>query len=470
MFPEGFLWGASTAANQVEGGWNEDGKGVSVIDVQALGSHGREVTDGIQPDRIYTSHKATDFYHHYKEDIALFAQMGLKAYRMSIAWTRIFPNGTEQVPNEAGLVFYDRVFDELHKYGIEPVVTISHYEPPYALSNQGGWTNREMIGHYLRYCKAIFQRYKGKVKYWLTFNEINCAQVKFGVMTAAGVNCNFWDPINTEQLRYQALHHQFIASAQAIMLGRSIDPEFRFGCMLASMLNYPLTCHPDDVLLAQQTNQVKYLFCGDVMIRGRYPNYIGRWFREQDIHIEMQPEDEAILAQGKVDFCALSYYMTYCTGHDRSTEKISGNLLEGLKNPYLETSGFGWQIDPVGLRYLLNDLYDRWQLPLMIVENGLGAKDTVEDGKVHDAYRIAYLREHIKALEATISEDNVPVMGYMPWSALDLIALSTGNVEKRYGFIYVDVDNEGNGSYDRIPKDSFAWYKKVIATNGEDMA
>ena len=470
MFPEGFLWGASTAANQVEGGWNEDGKGVSVIDVQALGSHGREVTDGIQPDRIYTSHKATDFYHHYKEDIALFAQMGLKAYRMSIAWTRIFPNGTEQVPNEAGLVFYDRVFDELHKYGIEPVVTISHYEPPYALSNQGGWTNREMIGHYLRYCKAIFQRYKGKVKYWLTFNEINCAQVKFGVMTAAGVNCNFWDPINTEQLRYQALHHQFIASAQAIMLGRSIDPEFRFGCMLASMLNYPLTCHPDDVLLAQQTNQVKYLFCGDVMIRGRYPNYIGRWFREQDIHIEMQPEDEAILAQGKVDFCALSYYMTYCTGHDRSAEKISGNLLEGLKNPYLETSGFGWQIDPVGLRYLLNDLYDRWQLPLMIVENGLGAKETVEDGKVHDAYRIAYMREHIKALEATISEDNVPVMGYMPWSALDLIALSTGNVEKRYGFIYVDVDNEGNGSYDRIPKDSFAWYKKVIATNGEDMA
>ena len=469
MFPEGFLWGASTAANQVEGGWNEDGKGVSVIDVQALGSHGREVTDGIQPDRIYTSHKATDFYHHYKEDIALFAQMGLKAYRMSIAWTRIFPNGTEQVPNEAGLVFYDRVFDELHKYGIEPVVTISHYEPPYALSNQGGWTNREMIGHYLRYCKAIFQRYKGKVKYWLTFNEINCAQVKFGVMTAAGVNCNFWDPINTEQLRYQALHHQFIASAQAIMLGRSIDPEFRFGCMLASMLNYPLTCHPDDVLLAQQTNQAKYLFCGDVMIRGRYPNYIGRWFREQDIHIEMQPEDEAILAQGKVDFRALSYYMTYCTGHDRSAEKISGNLLEGLKNPYLETSEFGWQIDPVGLRYLLNDLYDRWQLPLMIVENGLGAKDTVEDGKVHDAYRIAYLREHIKALEATISEDNVPVMGYMPWSALDLIALSTGNVEKRYGFIYVDVDNEGNGSYDRIPKDSFAWYKKVIATNGKDM-
>ena len=239
--------------------------------------------------------------------------------------------------------------------------------------------------------------------------------------------------------------------------------------MLASMLNYPLTCHPEDVLLAQQTNQAKYLFCGDVMIRGRYPNYIWRYLREQNIQIEMQPEDETILAEGRVDFCALSYYMTYCTGHDRSAEKVSGNLLEGLKNPYLETSEFGWQIDPVGLRYLLNDLYDRWQLPLMIVENGLGAKDVVEDGKVHDVYRIAYLREHIKALEAAVSEDKVPVIGYMPWSALDLIALSTGNIEKRYGFIYVDADNEGNGTYDRIPKDSFDWYKKVITTNGSNL-
>ena len=469
MFPEGFLWGASTAANQVEGGWNEDGKGVSVIDVQALGSHGREVTDGIQPDRIYTSHKATDFYHHYKEDIALFAQMGLKAYRMSIAWTRIFPNGTEQTPNEAGLAFYDRVFDELNKYGIEPVVTISHYEPPYALSNQGGWTNREMIGQYLRYCKAIFQRYKGKVKYWLTFNEINCAQVKFGVMTAAGVNCNFWDPINTEQLRYQALHHQFIASAQAVMLGRSIDPEFRFGCMLASMLNYPLTCHPDDVLLAQQTNQVKYLFCGDVMIRGRYPNYIGRWFREQDIHIEMQPEDEAILAQGKVDFCALSYYMTYCTGHDRSAEKISGNLLEGLKNPYLETSEWGWQKDPVGLRVTLNQVYDRYQLPVFIAENGLGAVDKVEaDGSIHDPYRIDYIKAHVEQMKEAV-KDGVELIGYTMWGFIDLVSCGSMEMSKRYGVIYVDQDDAGHGTLARSRKDSFYWYQKCIATNGEDL-
>ena len=469
MFPEGFLWGASTAANQVEGGWDEGGKGVSVIDVQASGPRGREVTDGIVPGRLYTSHKAADFYHHYKEDIALFGELGLKAYRMSIAWTRIFPRGDESTPNEAGLAFYDAVFDELHKYGIEPVVTISHYEPPYELSKQGGWANREMIGHYLRYCSAIFRRYKGKVKYWLTFNEINCAQVKFGVMTAAGINCNFWDEQNTEQLRYQALHHQFLASAQAVALGRGIDPDFKFGCMLASMLNYPLTCHPDDVLLAQQTNQVKYLFCGDVMIRGRYPNYIRRYLRENGIQIETQPGDDAILAGGTVDFCALSYYMTYCTGHDRSAEKVTGNLLEGLKNPYLQTSEFGWQIDPAGLRCLLNQLYDRWQLPLMIVENGLGAKDTVEDGRVHDAYRIAYLREHIKALDAAVSEDGVPVLGYMPWSALDLIALSTGSIDKRYGFIYVDADSEGRGSYARIPKDSFYWYKKVIEANGNEL-
>lgn len=468
MFPEHFLWGASTAANQVEGAWNEDGKGPSVIDVQALGEHGREVTDGILPGRYYSSHKAADFYHHYKEDIALFAQMGLKAYRMSIAWTRIYPTGTEQNPNETGLAFYDKVFDELHRYGIEPVVTISHYEPPYALSRNGGWANRAMIDCYLRYCETIFRRYKGKVRYWLTFNEINCAQVKFGIMTAAGVNCNFWEPQNTEQVRYQALHHQFVASARAVALGRQIDPDFRFGCMIASMLNYPLTCHPRDVLLAQQTNRMKYLFCGDVMARGRYPGYALRWLREQGIVIRQETGDEEALAAGTVDFYATSYYMTYCTGQDRTAEKVSGNLLEGLKNPYLTASEFGWQIDPEGLRCLLNQVYDRYQLPIMIVENGLGCRDEVQDGRVHDDYRIAYLREHIRALAEAV-EDGVDLMGYMPWSALDLVALSTGSMEKRYGFIYVDADNYGNGSYRRIPKDSFYWYKNVIATNGREL-
>lgn len=469
MFPQQFLWGASSAANQVEGGWNEGGKGPSVMDVQACGPHGREVTDGILPERFYPSHKASDFYHHYKEDIALFAEMGLKAYRMSIAWTRIYPNGTEEQPNEAGLAFYDAVFDELHKYGIEPVVTLSHYEPPYALSLQGGWSSRSTIGHFLKYCKTVFERYKGKVRYWLTFNEINCLLVPFGIMTAGGVNCNFWDPQNTEQLRFQALHHQFVASAQVVTLAHSIDPNYKVGCMISAMHNYPLTCHPEDVLLAQQTNQVKYLFCGDVMVRGAYPHYIHRYFRQKRITVQIEPGDEALLRRGTVDFYAFSYYMTFCIGNDRSAEKVSGNLLEGLKNPYLTASEYGWQIDPVGLRCLLNDLYDRYQIPLMIVENGLGARDTLENGQVHDDYRIAYLREHIQALHKAIAEDDVPVLGYMPWSALDLIALSTGNIEKRYGFIYVDADNSGAGTYGRYRKDSFYWYKDVIASNGEKL-
>ena len=475
-FPEGFLWGGATAANQCEGGYDLDGRGPSLIDLIPAGPDRMAVMKGeksyrdVPADARFPSRFGIDHYRRWKEDVALFAEMGFKCYRFSIAWTRIFPTGEDETPNEVGLRFYDGLIDALLAHGIQPLVTLCHFDLPVALLERyGGWKSRRTIDAFLRYCRVVLERYRGKVKYWLTFNEINCAQVKFGIMTAAGVNYNFWDPQNTEQLRYQALHHQFLASAQAVQLGRSIDPDFRFGCMLASMFNYPLTCAPEDVLLAQQTNQVKYLFCGDVMIRGRYPNYIQRYFSQQGITIQTEPGDADILRQGTVDFCALSYYMTYCTGLDRNAEKVSGNLLEGLKNPYLKTSEFGWQIDPMGLRCLLNDLYDRWQLPLMIVENGLGAKDTVEDGKIHDNYRIAYLREHIRALEAAISEDGVPVLGYMPWSALDLIALSTGNIEKRYGFIYVDVDNEGCGSYARIPKDSFYWYKKVIASNGEKL-
>lgn len=469
MFDQNFLWGASTAANQVEGGWNEDGKGVSVIDVQARGEKcPREETPGILPGRYYSSHKAADFYHHYKEDIALFAKMGLKAYRMSIAWTRIYPNGTEEYPNEAGLRFYDDVLDELHKYGIEPIITISHYEPPYALSLENGWANRDMIGYYLKFCNTIFERYKHKVRYWITFNEINCALVPFGIMTACGIYCGISDPENTEDIRYQALHHQFIASAKAVALAKSINPEFQIGCMVASMLNYPLTCSPEDELLTQQTNQMKNMFCSDVMVRGVYPGYARRYLREHNIQIKMCKEDDEILKKGTVDFYAFSYYMSNCCGKDPDAEKTAANLVYGLKNPYLHASEYGWQIDPAGLRYFMNEVYDRYQIPLMIVENGLGAKDTVENGEVHDRYRIEYLKAHIEAL-AEVIEDGVEVIGYMPWSALDLIALSTGNIEKRYGFIYVDADNEGNGSYKRIPKDSFYWYKKVIATNGNDL-
>lgn len=469
MLNKNFLWGASSAANQVEGGWNEDGKGVSVIDVQALGDRGREVTCGVVEGRFYGSHVATDFYHHYKEDIKMFAGMGLKAYRMSIAWTRIFPNGDDAIPNEAGLKFYDDIFDELLKYNIEPIVTISHYEPPYHLAKTiNGWASRKMIDYYLKYCEVIFKRYAQKVKYWMTFNEINCALVPFGIMTACGINSEIFSEKNTEQIRFQALHHQFIASALAVQMGRKINANFQFGCMIATMCNYPLTCHPDDVLLAQQTNQRKYLFCSDVMVRGKYPHYIERYMKENNICVQMEDSDKDILSNGTVDYYALSYYMTYCIGHGRNAKKIQGNLLVGIQNPYLKASEFGWQIDPVGFRYVLNELYDRYQIPLMIVENGLGAKDLLEDGKIHDDYRILYLKKHIEALKEAI-DDGVEVIGYMPWSALDLIALSTGNVEKRYGFIYVDVDNLGHGTYQRYCKDSYYWYKDVIASNGEKL-
>lgn len=471
QLPNSFLWGASTSANQCEGGWNEGNKGISVIDVQACGGkHGRIETDGILKGYNYTSHTATDFYHHYKEDIALMAELGLKSYRMSIAWTRIYPNGDEESPNEEGLQFYDSVFSELKKYGIEPVVTISHYESPYHLALQGGWSNREMITHYLKYCKTLFDRYKNTVKYWITFNEINCLLVPYGVMTAGGINLSFTDSRNTEQLRFQALHHQFVASAKAVQLAHSINPEFKIGCMIATMLNYPLTCHPNDMLLAQQSDQEKNVFCGDVFVRGKYPNYMNRYFRKHSIEIKKDAEDEKILLNGTVDFVALSYYMSNCIGEDRNAEVVSGNLLTGLKNPYLKESEFGWQIDPKGLRYTLNQFYDRWQKPLMIVENGLGAFDTLtEDMKIHDDYRIEYLKQHIIALKETILEDEVEVLGYMPWSFIDLVALSTGNIEKRYGFVYIDVNNQQEGTFNRYKKDSFDWYKEVINTNGEKL-
>ncbi|MGT2737152.1 glycoside hydrolase family 1 protein [Streptococcus orisratti] len=463
-----FLWGASTAANQVEGAWNENGKGVSVVDVLAQAEHFREETNGVLEGRYYSSHQAVDFYHHYEEDIAMMAEMGINSYRMSIAWTRIYPTGLEDEPNEAGLVFYDKIFDLLAKYNIEPIVTISHYEPPFELALRGGWSNRKMIDYYLKYCKTLFERYQDKVRYWLPFNEINCLFVPFGIMTAGGVFSSIHSPENTLQLRMQCLHHQFVASAKAVRLGKAIKPKFQFGCMIASMLNYPLTPNPEDVRLADKENLVKNMFCSDVMIRGEYPYYIEEYFVENQIQIQMEDEDKSVLKQGTVDFYSCSYYMSYCIGIDPNAKVVSGNLLTGLSNPYLVESEFGWQIDPKGLEIFLHRVYDRYGLPIMIVENGLGARDELVEGRVHDSYRIAYLREHIKALKNVISE-GVDVIGYLPWSAIDLMALSTGTIDKRYGFIYVDVDNQGKGSFKRCRKDSFYWYHDVIASNGENL-
>lgn len=327
-----------------------------------------------------------------------------------------------------------------------------------------------MIGCFVKYATTILERYKNKVRYWLTFNEINCAMIPYGIMTACGTDIPFIDPRNTEQIRFQALHNQFVASALTVEAGHKINPDFKIGCMIGVVLDYPLTCKPEDMLLAQQYNQKEVFFCPDVMIRGKYPNYMNRYFREHEITIQKEESDDQIIANGTVDFLSFSYYLTNCIGTDENAESVSGNLLTGLKNPYLKESEFGWQIDPLGLRYVMNCFYDRYQLPLMIVENGLGAHDTLtEDKRIHDDYRIEYLRRHIEVLKDVINVDEIEVLGYMPWSAMDLIALSTGNIEKRYGLIYVDVNNQQQGTFNRYPKDSFYWYKKCIETDGKDL-
>ncbi|MCR0204510.1 glycoside hydrolase family 1 protein [[Clostridium] innocuum] len=476
VMKENFLWGGATAANQIEGAWNIDGKKASTADMLSKGSQvqPRKITRCLDPDTIYPSHEAIDFYHHYKEDIALFAEMGFQVFRMSIAWSRIFPNGDDEEPNKAGLLFYDAVFDELIKYGIEPLVTISHYELPYHLCEAyNGWADRRVIGFYLRYCKTIFQRYKGKVKRWLTFNEINTGTTAYGGYLSLGILNDgtelFTEPVDDPKLRYQALHHQFVASAKAVKLAHEIDSENQVGCMLVNMTVYPYTCHPQDVLLTQQQDEMQNLFCGDVQVFGEYPYYAKTYFRRKGIKIRMETEDFHTLKEGCVDFYTLSYYVSNCVSADESLETTSGNILGGIKNPYLEASAWGWQIDPVGLRYTLNKLYSRYRKPIMLVENGLGAYDHIEeDGTIRDDYRIAYLKAHIEQIKLSL-EDGVDIFGYTPWGCIDLVSASTGEMEKRYGMIYVDKDNEGNGTGKRYKKKSFAWYQKVIATNGEDL-
>ncbi|TRZ40277.1 glycoside hydrolase family 1 protein [Niallia circulans] len=472
-FPENFLWGAATSAGQVEGGWDKGGKGPSVLDVlggSIDGSAFRIQTHEVKPDVYYPGQVASDFYHNFKEDIRLFAELGLKAYRMSIAWSRIFPNGDETEPNEEGLKFYDEVFHELKKYNIEPIVTILHYDAPLNLANKfGGWTSRDMINSYLNYCEVLFTRYKGKVKHWITFNEINCLLVPFGILTAGAVNIPIKSEENTKKIRIQALHHQFIASAKAVAMGHEIDEDNKIGCMIAYMCSYPLTCRPEDIRLAQEHDQIKNMLCGDVQVRGYYPRYAERYFKEKNIELQMLPEDEEILRKGKVDFYSMSYYMTNCIGIEEDQEMMSGNLVIGAKNPYLKATEWGWQIDPLGLRWVLNNVYDRYQIPIMIVENGMGTTDIVtEDDKVFDDYRIDYLSRHIDQMAKSI-EDGVELIGYTPWSALDLVSLSGGTMRKRYGFIYVDTDDQGNGTLKRIKKESFYWYQNVIKTNGQEI-
>lgn len=471
-----FLWGGATAANQYEGGWNEDGRGPSGADMMTNGtaSTPRTITKTWEEGLYYPNHIASDFYHRHAEDIALMGEMGYKVFRMSISWSRIFPTGIEEEPNEAGLAFYDQVFDELKEQGIEPLVTISHYELPFYLTEHyNGWASRDLVDLYVKYCRTIFTRYKDKVKYWLTFNEINCGTMPLGNFMSLGI-LNEGTKYLTEQvddpaLRFQALHHQFVASAKAVKLGHEINPDFEIGCMIAFMPVYPLTCHPKDMLKMQQHWQNLDYYCGDVQVRGEYPYYAKQLWNQAHAEIQMEPGDLETLKQGTVDFYSFSYYMSNCVSHEDNDSKIGGNLIAGLKNPYLEASDWGWQIDPDGLRYVLNELYARYQIPLMVVENGLGAFDKKEeDGSIHDNYRIDYLRKHIAAMKEAV-EDGVDLIGYTPWGCIDLTSASTGEMKKRYGFVYVDSDDYGNGTFDRFKKDSFYWYKKVIATNGEDL-
>lgn len=464
-FPKEFLWGGATAANQCEGAWNEDGKGASIQDYMPHG-----IMQG--PSEVIDKHnlklEGIDLYHHYKEDIALFAEMGFKVYRMSIAWSRIFPNGDDEKPNEKGLEFYDNVFDECKKYGIEPLVTLSHYETPYHLAKKyDGWRSRDLIGFYEKYVRTVFTRYKGKVHYWITFNEINSIWhfplMGAGILTQKNL-------LKAQDL-YQAAHHELVASALATKIGHEIDSENKIGCMVLGLTSYPRTCNPDDVIATMEESKRGYFFT-DIHMRGYYPSYALKMMEKEDVVLDATDEDLEML-KNTCDFLSFSYYMSKCiASNPEQYEKGKGNLTTGVKNPYLQESQWGWQIDPKGLRYLLNTYYDRYQKPLFIVENGLGAKDTLlseeKDGYwVEDDYRIQYMNDHLAQVSKAIEDDGVEVMGYTSWGCIDLISASTAEMKKRYGFIYVDRNNDGTGTFKRYKKKSFYWYKNVIETNGK---
>lgn len=469
-----FLWGGAVAAHQFEGGWNADGKGKSVIDVLTAGSHGvpRKLTETIEEGEFYPNHEAIDFYNRYKEDIKLFSQMGLKCFRTSIAWTRIYPNGIEEEPNEAGLKFYDDMFDELLKYGIQPVITLSHFEMPLYLARKyGGFRSKEVIKHFTKFARTVFERYHKKVKYWMTFNEINNqmdTNNPLFLWTNSGVTLKPED--NKREVLFQVAHNELVASAQAVIIGKEIDASLQIGCMVSHVPIYPYSCDPKDIQLAQEAMHERYFF-SDVHVRGYYPSYAKKEWEREGYKLDITDEELEILKKGTVDYIGFSYYMstTVKAGvkNDDLEINVNGGMENAIENPYIKSSDWGWAIDPVGLRYTLNNFYERYQKPLFIVENGFGAVDKLEEnGKVHDNERINYLTEHIKEVQKAVDYDGVELLGYTPWGIIDLVSFTTGEMKKRYGMIYVDRDNEGNGTMKRYKKDSFVWYKKVIETNG----
>lgn len=471
VFPESFLWGGAIAANQSEGGYREGGKGLTTVDMIPYGDNRMPIKLGLvdsvelSEEEFYPSHQAIDFYHRYKEDIALLAEMGFKTFRMSIAWSRIFPKGDELEPNQAGIDFYRSVFEECHKYGIEPLVTLCHFDVPMHLVNEyGSWRNRKMIGFFERYARTCFEAFDGLVKYWLTFNEINI--LLHSPFSGAGLL--FQEGENRDQVKYQAAHHELVASALVTKIAHEINPENQVGCMLAGGNFYPYSCKPEDVFTAMQKDR-ENLFFIDVQSRGYYPSYAQKVFDEKGVKLDILEEDYETLKH-TVDFISFSYYASRCASAEMNANNTSeANVVKSIRNPHLPASDWGWVIDPLGLRITMNTLYDRYQKPLFLVENGLGAKDVPdENGEVQDDYRIDYLRQHVEAMADAIT-DGVPLMGFTPWGCIDLVAASTGEMSKRYGFIYVDRDNLGNGTLNRTPKKSFHWYKRVIASNGTEL-
>lgn len=492
-FDDNFLWGGATAANQYEGGYLDGGKGLSTADVLTAGAYDkprrvtwkdpktgetgstpfgfgggtRQVPEGKIPavldNEYYPSHVATDFYHHYQEDIKLMSEMGFKVFRLSINWSRIFPNGDDAEPNEAGLQFYDQVFEECKKYDIEPLVTLSHYETPLNLAiKYNGWASRKLIDFFVKYATTVIKRYKGKVHYYLTFNEINA--MEFAGFMAGGVIDG------TEQARAQAAHNQFVASALVVREAHKIDPDVKIGQMLAYGPLYALTADPEDQLKVEVDMQSTY-FYSDVQTGGHYPAYRLKKYERDGIHLDDTPEDYELLAHYSADFLSFSCYGSNTVTTHKEEGETAGNLMQGVKNPYLKTNAWGWATDPQVLRIALNKLYNRYHKPLWIVENGIGWSDVLTaDKKVHDSYRIEYLQKNIAAMRDAVTIDGVDLMGYTMWGCIDLVSAGTGEMKKRYGFVYVDRDDKGNGSLERIPKDSFYWYKKVIASNGSDLS
>lgn len=458
QFPEDFVFGGATAAYQVEGETRTHGKGKVAWD------------DFLEAQGRFSPDPASDFYNQYPVDLELCEEFGINGIRLSIAWSRIFPNGDESEPNEAGLAFYDKVFDECAKYGIEPLVTMSHYEPPLEFCRKyNGWYSRESIDFFCRYVDVITKRYAGKVQYWLTFNEVDSI-LRHPFMTGGLIESRFAAD-EFEEVLFQAMHHQFVASALATKICHENIPGSKVGCMLTKLTFYPYTCHPEDVLAAQQRERATYCY-GDVQVFGEYPAYLTAMYENKGFDIKMTDEDLRLMKAHPVDFVSFSYYSSGCAAgvyHDEA-EVTAGNTVQGIKNPYLPSSDWGWQMDPVGLRISLVDLYDRYRKPLFIVENGLGAHDEVlPDGTIDDQYRIDYLAAHLREAYKAIREDGVELMGYTTWAPIDLISNSTIQMSKRYGFVYVDADDYGRGTYDRMRKKSFYWYKKVIETNGASL-